>query len=121
MNEPEPMDPFERELARALRPVDAPRSLLQSVLLTVQVEGREGRSNWRVIAGKLTFPKQRAWMGGAIAGLLVLSVLGGERVHQEHERAARAQREYETAMRITDRALEQAREQVQQSGISLDQ
>ena len=60
-------------------------------------------------------------MGAAIAAMLVLTILGGERVHQERERVALAQREYQTATRITDRALQHAREQLQAKGISLEQ
>lgn len=71
----------------------------------------------------LTMPVRqwRTWASGAIAALIVLGVLQGERIHQQHERRAEAQRQFETAERITDQTLEQTREQLQRAGISLEQ
>jgi hypothetical protein len=65
-------------------------------------------------------PKPRAWMGGAIAAVLAMGCFVGARIHTEHERKVQAERQFETAERITDQALERTREQLQQRGIRLE-
>jgi hypothetical protein len=65
---------------------------------------------------------RRQWMGwasGAIAAMLVAGVFAGQHVRVEHERRAVAERQFETATRITDETLEQTRRQLAQQGITL--
>ena len=64
---------------------------------------------------------QRAWVGGAIAAMLVLGVFGGEQVRARHEReqAAVAQQQFEEGIRVTGQALAQTREQLERAGLRL--
>lgn len=110
MGQREP-DAFEQALAKALQRVDAP-------------EGFAGRVMERAFARTpkmVVMPKPRAWVGGAIAAVLVLGAFGAEQVHvrRERERAALATRQFEAATRITDQALRQTREQLRQAGLNL--
>jgi hypothetical protein len=52
--------------------------------------------------------------------MLLLIVFTGVQVHERHERRERAEQQFETATRITDQALAQAREQLQRAGVPLD-
>jgi len=61
------------------------------------------------------------WAGTALAAVLVVGAFVSERVHVEHVRKAAAVQEFDTATRITNKALEHAREQMQRAGISLDE
>jgi hypothetical protein len=60
-------------------------------------------------------------MAFATAALVLLGVVGGERVHERHVREAEATQQFETATRITDQALEHARQQLARAGVSLEQ
>ncbi len=120
------MSEFEKQLSKALRSVDAPETLVESVMLQVDAESiaaptyvskaRHGAPSWWVMP--------RAWFGAAVfatASLLLVGVVGGERLHQRHMREAEATQQFETATRITDQALEHAREQLARAGVSLEQ
>ena len=137
MNGPDEMDDqldakdreFEAALSRAMRRVEV-RAELSAKLLALASEAEEKRvskgGGWRLLklsnGGRvLAFPRQRAWMGGAIAAVLAMGVFVGQQAHERHERRVAAQRQFETAERITDQTLEHAREQLRQAGISLGQ
>ena len=110
---------FEQDLAGALRRVDPPHGMLDRILTVAEAE----RTVAKPVPARskiLMFPRQRSWLGGALAACLVLGVFGGERLHEERQRAA-AQQQFDTATQITNRALEQARQQVERAGIPLDQ
>jgi hypothetical protein len=64
----------------------------------------------------------QAWVGGAIAAVLALGMFGAVLLHQRRERAeqaAVATQQFEAAVRVTDRALAQTREQLQRAGLNL--
>jgi hypothetical protein len=68
------------------------------------------------------FPKLRSriWIPSAVAAMLLVGI-AGERAHQQMEqrrKAEEAQKQFETALQVTDRALEHARQQLQRAGIS---
>jgi hypothetical protein len=112
----EPVTEFERELAKAFagQRVEAPMGFAERVMARAGREPARGRL--------LVMPVRqwRAWAAGAAAAVIVMGALQGERVHQQHEQRAQAQRQFETAERITDQALSQARAQVQRA-ISLSE
>jgi len=56
-------------------------------------------------------------MGSAIAAVLVLGCFVAERVHVERQKAELAQQQFETAMRVTDHALDQTRVQLERAGL----
>lgn len=113
------MNDFEQQLTKALQRVDAPETLVESVMLRVNAE--------RVVAPvkpKWSWSISRPLFGAmsfATAALLLVGVIGGERLHERHLREAAATQQFETATRITDQALEHAREQLARAGVSLEQ
>jgi hypothetical protein len=120
------MSNFEQKLTKAMQRVDAPETLVESVMLQVDAESvaapthvskaRHGAPSWWVVP--------RVWFGAmafATAALVLLGVVGGERVHERHVREAEATQQFETATRITDQALEHARQQLARAGVSLEQ
>jgi hypothetical protein len=127
------MDEFEQALTRAMRRVEV-RPEMTARLLAIATQApehqRRARRLWfmpaRSAAGKtggkvLVLPHPRAWMGGVLAAMLVLGVFAGEQAHARHERAEAAQQQFETSVRITDRALDQAREQLARAGVLQDE
>ncbi len=118
---------FERDLQRAMQPVDPPHGFADKVmakagLVAPQVSPNSLRlikNHRRRGAGML-----RSWY--ALAALLlvgVLSLAGYRRIAQErlkHERQMRAEQQFDLALEMTDRALDQTRQQLMQAGISLE-
>lgn len=120
---------FEAALSRAMKRVEV-RGELSQKLLTLADEAHQkrhaaggGLKLLKISNGGrlLMFPQQRAWVGGAIAAVLALGVFIGTHSYQEHERRVEAQRQFATAERITDQALEHTREQLREAGITLGQ
>lgn len=126
-NEREELTPadaaFERELLAAMQRVDAPSRLSITLMniaeaeqprpVTPRSESR-GFNFWRL-------PVPRLWMGGALAAALTVGVFAGEAIHvrRDHERAE-AEKQFDEAQQITDRALAHARAQIQRAGVDLD-
>ncbi len=117
---------LERDLTLAMRPCELPEGFADRVLQRAGAEDAVAASPATVkTSGKLLrWPVQKGWLGGAIAaGLLVGLFAGGtalERRHADELQAAKATAQFETAERITDHAMEQAREQVERAGVDLD-
>ena len=112
-------DEFDEVLASALRRVDAPEGFAASVMERAGVEEHKAvRAKARIFV----FPKLPVWATGSIAAGLIVGALAFGGVHVRHEQQrVQAQREFETASRITDRALEHAREQLAKAGVSLEE
>lgn len=120
---------FERALANSMRRVNAPASLAKFLEAAAQAEQecelpRHERTHPRVFA----FPNPRAlsnrsWLGGAIAAVLVLACFSAEGFHlkRERERSELAEQQFETAVRVTNHALDQTRGQLERAGFSLGQ
>ena len=115
---------FERALTRAMARVNPPETLAKFLMKAAEVEAesrlprRERKNKWAWFVPQRT---AYGWMGGALAAVLVVGVFGVEQVHVRHEReqAAQATQQFETAMRVTDHALDQTRAQLQRAGIRL--
>jgi hypothetical protein len=125
-NGPDPMDEFEHALKRALRPVNPPETLAKFLAAAAEDHQRRTarlrfrpKNDGRLLG--LSWPP--AWIGSALAAMLLLGALAGEQVHvrHQHERAEMAQQQFETSMHITDRALDQAREQLTRAGVLQDE
>jgi hypothetical protein len=113
----EVQDEFEQELTRRMRRVDPPEGFMERLMERAEAEAPTP-------AKVLTMPRRmvfRAWVGGAIAAMLVTGVFIGERVHvrSEERKQALAQQQFETAMRVTDHALDQTRASLQKAGLTL--
>jgi hypothetical protein len=142
------MDRFEHDLAKALQRVSAPEGFAQRVMGRVCAdpdvdgasvvhgaravlddgvrgagsdvsEARHGAP--RVLVMRKPMVQGRAWIGGAIAAVLVLGVFGAEQVHvrREREKAEMATQQFEAAVLVTDQALQQTREQLARAGLKL--
>jgi len=133
MNNPEMNDPrmreFEQALSRAMQRVEVRAETSAKFLALAEEAERkrlQGGGGFRLIklsnGGRVfAMPRPSAWMGGAIAAVLAMGVFIGAHVHEQHERKMEAQRQFETAERITDETLARTREQLEQRGINLDQ
>lgn len=106
------MDEFEQGLERALRRVEAPPGFVERVCaLNRQERQAEGTV--------LLWPSRYARLSGALAAGLALCVAGGEgwRAHQEAQRRIAAEAQFDTAMRVTGKALAKTRMQLSRSGV----
>jgi hypothetical protein len=115
-------DAFELQVMQALRRVDAPEGFAARVMERAATPAV--LSKMVVMRPRFARMRVQTWAGGAIAAMLVLGVFGTEQVHVRHERtvrAALAQQQFETATRITDRALEHTREQLARAGVLQDE
>jgi|GEM_PF-4170418 len=116
----ERMDEFEQSLTRALKRVEAP-AVLSAKLLGIAGSAEQQQ---RRVGGKLLFmprPAVRAWVGGAIAAALAAGVFAGEqmREREQQRKQAVAEQQFETAMRVTDHALDQTRARLERAGLKL--
>lgn len=127
--EDEHLPEFEQALKRAMKRVEV-RAETAAKFLALAEEAERKRvhagGGFRLIkfsSGGRVFamPRPRAWMGGAIAAVLALGVFVGAHVHEQHERRVEAQKQFETAERITDETLARTRAELEQRGINLDQ
>lgn len=122
-----PMTDFERALARAMKPLDVPPGTTAKLLALAEEAERKREhagGSFRLIkfsksARWLATARPRAWMGGAIAAVLAIGSFLGARIHIEQERRIHAERQFETAERITDQTLARTREQLAERGIRL--
>ena len=108
---------LERQLRQALRPVDPPAGFADRVIARTRTDAAAQPKRARI----LMFPalRSRVWIGSAVAAMLLVGV-AGEQAHQRMEqrrKAEEAQKQFETALKVTDRALDHARQQLQRAGI----
>jgi hypothetical protein len=128
---------FELLLARAMARVDAPEGFAERVVARAEADtvaastqapgsGVSGSG----VSGMVVMPKRQgllrmqAWVGGAVAAALALGMFGAGQLHLRHEReqkAALANQQFEAAVRVTDRALAQTRDQLERAGLKLGQ
>ena len=116
------MDEFEEQLVRQLRRVDAPEGFALRVLERVSADAvRKTPLRARVLTMPAWSFKPRVWVGGAIAATLVLGCFAAKqvRVRQQQEKAELAQQQFDTAMRVTDHALDQTRAHLERAGFKL--
>jgi hypothetical protein len=104
---------FELQLARAMRPVDAPEGFASRV-----IDKAEQTQRVAVMRPRSGLWRMQAWMGGAVAAALALGMYGAEVLHQRREQA-KADQQFAVAVQATDHALAQTREQLQRAGLKL--
>jgi hypothetical protein len=111
------MSDFEKDLTQAMQRLDAPEGFAARLMERAAAESVDQR---RLIVT----PRRRWWWSGsgiAVAAGLVAGMFVAQQVHVRHEReqAAVAQQQFETAMRVTDHALDRTRARLERSGIRL--
>jgi hypothetical protein len=111
------MSDFEKDLTQAMQRLDAPEGFAARLMERASVETLDHR---RLIAT----PRRRWWWSGsgiAVAAGLVAGIFVVQQIHVRHEReqAAVAQQQFETAMRVTDHALNHTWARLERSGIRL--
>jgi hypothetical protein len=111
------MNDFEKDLSHAMQRVDAPKGFAARLLERAAAESSDHRK-------LVVTPRRQWWWSGsgiAVAAGLVAGMFVVQQVHVRHEReqAAVAQQQFETAMRVTDRALDRTRARLERSGIRL--
>ncbi len=118
----EPMDEFEKDLARALRRVEV-RAETTAKFLAIASEARVEQQRtgkmWvkPTSGGRLLFlPKLRIWLCGPIAAVLLLGLFVGEKV-QERRKAEIVARQFEVAMRVTGKTLDDVGARVSRAGM----
>lgn len=108
----------EAELQQEMKRVAAPAGFADRLMARAEAEQVKRPQRARVLAFRS--PIARTWIGGAIAAMLTLGVFVGGEVHERREkRQAEVQQQFETAMRVTDHALEHTRDSLAKAGISL--
>jgi hypothetical protein len=120
---------FHRDLTAALRHTDPPGGFADRVMARAlageQPAVLERAEPAEKPRGKLiAWPTVRAWVSGAVAAGVVAGLFAAETA-VEHRRAherqvVQATAEFQTAERITDQALEHAREQMAKAHVPLD-
>lgn len=110
------MDDFEERLQRALARVEAPPGFAERVcnLCSTELPPAHG--------GLLMWPRRHVRLSGALAaGILFGALAGGGFWHGQRvaEQRMEAQAQFETAMRVTNRALDETREQLNRAGMRL--
>lgn len=118
-------DALEAALTRALRRVDAPQGFAANLCdRAAATSATPERAKILAMPRRTAFLRrvpENAWMAGALAAMLALCTFLGAGLHLRHQRqqAALAQQQFETAMRVTDHALDHTRAQLQRAGIRL--
>jgi hypothetical protein len=113
-NDFEQMSPeFEARLAQALRPVAAPDGFADRVIARA---AQSAGPRARVFA--LPSRVRMCAVTATAAGLLFAGVLG-EQSHLRRQRQQAAERQFEAGLSIAAEAMQQTREELQESGIQL--
>ena len=115
MNPPNSNEPFEDELRRALRPVDAPDGFTERLMRALPADAKP------VLVSSIAAPRARARQFGipaALAASLLVAVMLGKHVAVEREQVAEQQgREASLklmqALRVTSQKLDIAYQAVQ--------
>jgi type VI protein secretion system component VasF len=105
----------EAYLVRALRPIDPVDDLADRILALAQ---QPQPAPAKVIPINRRMP---VWASGAIAAALLVGIFVTEQTHVQHEKqkVEQAQRQFETALKITNETLEQTRQELKQAGIEI--
>jgi len=113
---------LERELRRSLAPVDPPNGFADQIIARSRQEPSRASRLPRLVSAS-ALRRIPVWVGCAVATTLFAAVLAGVRIRdlQQQRKAEEARMQFETALQITDRALDHARQHLQRAGISLEQ
>jgi hypothetical protein len=113
----------ERDLIRAFEPLDPPSGFADRVMARALAGERPSEVAGEARGKLFVMPVRqwRVWAAGAVAAVIVLGVLQGQRVEQRHEQQVKAQQEFEAAQRITDQTMQHTRDLLRRAGISLEE
>ena len=108
-------DEFERQLKNVLRRTDPPAGFAGRVMQRAVPLEKRWIAGWR-----LSFRHQaRAWAFATVTLLMVGGLFANQvRLRRERERVARIQAQFETAMRVTNDALNDTRADLEDAGVN---
>jgi hypothetical protein len=104
---------FEARLAQALRPLAAPEGFAERVMARA---AQSPAPRARIFAMP---SRARMWAVTATAAALLFGGVLGEQSHIRHLRQQAAERQFEAGLSIAAEAMQQTREQMQESGVQL--
>lgn len=115
MQQPD-LTPEEQQLTQSLRRVAAPEGFADRLMARV-----EAKTPRRAKVLSFRSPATRTWLTGALAATLALGVFLGEQAHirEQQRQQAHVEQQFETAMRVTDQALDRTRTRLEKAGIAL--
>ena len=108
-------DQFEEYLRGQLRPVAEPRGFAERVLARAESEPAAP-------AKVIVMPsRRRIWTSGAVAAAVLVGGLLTQEVEVRHQRhqAEVAQRDFDSAIRITGETLDETRQQLRDAGVEI--
>lgn len=109
---------LERELARALQPVEPPEGFAERVLARIEPAVSINQKKLHPVGRLILFQRSR-WLGGAIAAALLFGIFFAKQAytHHQQQKAELAERQFEAGLQITDLALERVREQLRRTDL----
>ena len=119
------MDPefatLERELSTGLQPFELPSGFADRVVAAAE-DAKRNRPIGKVVPFRSVFRAWRVAAAGAIAASVLAGSFVADEIHQrrERERAALTEQEFETAVQVSNRALDQARAQLQRAAFRME-
>jgi len=120
LNRPEPsLEELEEYLVKELHPVPEPRGFADRIVALAEAQTQAPAPvHAKVVTMK---PRPRLWVPTAIAAALLAAGFVTQQTHERHERqqAELAQKQFDSALRITGETLEETRQQLRDAGVEI--
>jgi hypothetical protein len=113
------LDELEEYLVKELHPVPEPRGFADRIIALAELQIQEPAPvRAKVLAMK---SRPRLWVPTAIAAALLTAGFLTQQTHERHERqqAELAQKQFDSALRITGETLEDTRQQIRDAGVQI--
>ena len=110
---------LEEYLVKELHPVPEPRGFADRILALAELQAQApAPARAKVVTMK---PRPRLWLPTAIAAALLAAGFVTEETHVRHQRqqAELAQKQFDSALRITGETLEETRQQLRDAGVQI--
>lgn len=117
---------LERDLRAALQPVDLPAGFADRVIAAAESARAKARTGTKVLPfGRRVHASLQMWRlaaGGAIAATVLAGTFVMDEIHQRHERerVQMTEQQLEKAVQVSNRALDEARAQLQRAAYRIN-